>query len=456
METLPQQNHGAEDRSHRMLSASCIAAKDIFLHALDATQVAAAMERHVLVDADMMVIDGHRYDLPQYERLLLVAIGKAAVPMTAGFLAQAGEAARRFEGIVVGAKAGLLPESIQFIQGGHPSPTEASLEAAAAILQLLEAATAQDLVVFLISGGGSSMVEQMLDREITLAEIAATHKALVECGAPITAINTLRKHLSAVKGGRLAAAAAPAEQISLFVSDVPADALDALASGPTLPDRSTLADARRILSQFDLAASMPQSVVDLLLADDAPESPKPGDAAFARSHQIVLADSIALEQAAASRAAELGWQVTVDSSCDDWTAEDAATYLLKRLEDLKQANPTARVCLISAGEVTVRVPAGSQGHGGRNQHFALLCARETAGSNRVVLSAGSDGIDGNSSAAGAVVDGATVSRADVAGYPVAQALQQFDSHGLLDLLGDTIVTGPTGNNLRDLRILLAP
>ncbi|MCU1321853.1 MAG: glycerate 2-kinase [Acidobacteriaceae bacterium] len=456
MEALPQQNNGAEDRSHRILSAPYVAAKDIFLHALDATRVAVAMERHMVLDADMMVIDGHRYDLPQYERLLLVAIGKAAVPMASSFLSQVGEAARRFEGIVVGAKAGPLPEGIQFIQGGHPSPTEASLEAAAAILQLLESATARDLVVFLISGGGSSMVEQMLDRDITLAEIAATHKALVESGAPITAINTVRKHLSAVKGGRLAAAAAPAEQISLFVSDVPAGELDALASGPTLPDRSTLADARRILSQFNLAANMPERVVPLLLADDAPESPKPGDAAFARSHQAVLADSISLEQAAASRATELGWQVTLDSSCDDWTAEAAAAYLLKRLEDLKQANPRARVCLLSAGEVTVRVPSESQGHGGRNQHFALLCAREMAGSDRVVLSAGSDGIDGNSPAAGAIVDGATASRADTAGYPVAKALRDFDSHGLLALLGDTISTGPTGNNLRDLRILLAP
>nr|WP_255550824.1 MOFRL family protein [Granulicella sp. dw_53] len=195
------------------------------------------------------------------------------------------------------------------------------------------------------------------------------------------------------------------------------------------------------------------SVVARILAGDLIETPKPGDEAFARSRWSLLLDSTSLEEAAAARATELGWTVVVDHTCDDWSAEDAAEYLVTRLEELRAVGE--RVCLLSAGEVTVRLPPAA-GRGGRNQHFALLCAERIAGGEMVVLSAGSDGLDGNSPAAGGVVDGTTVSRAAAAGFPVERALAEFDSYGLLSLLGDAVVTGPTGNNLRDLRILLAP
>jgi hydroxypyruvate reductase len=168
----------------------------------------------------------------------------------------------------------------------------------------------------------------------------------------------------------------------------------------------------------------------------------------------VLLDSVSLEKAAAARARELGWHVEIDNRCDDWSAERAAEYLLERVQTLRQRH--ARVCLLSAGEVTVQVPPGTVGRGGRNQHFALLCSEAIAGSEITVLSAGSDGIDGNSPAAGGWVDGSTTARAAVGGYSVAAALAAFDAYGLLSSLGDEIVTGPTGNNLRDLRILLAP
>ncbi len=297
------------------------------------------------------------------------------------------------------------------------------------------------------------MVEQMLRDDISLEDIAATHKTLVESGAPIASINAVRKHLSAVKGGRLAAAAAPAEQLTIFVSDVPAGELDALASGPTLPDRTTVADVRRIVEDYQLQPGLPAAVAELL-ASEMVETPKQGDAIFAKSRWATLLDSASLEEAASARATELGWQVTLDNTCDDWDAEDAAKYLLQRLEELRRTQP--RVCLLSAGEVTVRMPAGTSGQGGRNQHFALLCTQQIAGRNFVVLSAGSDGVDGNSPAAGAIADGTTISRAAAAGVPVQKTLEDFDSHTLLSMLGDAIVTGPTGNNLRDLRILLGP
>ncbi len=318
----------------------------------------------------------------------------------------------------------------------------------------LQGLTERDLVVFLISGGGSALVEQFLEPGTSLETIAATHKALVESGAPIAAINAVRKHLSAVKGGRLAAAAAPAEQLTIFVSDVPTGELDALSSGPTFPDRSTVEDVYRIAKEYGLEERLPAEIAEQITARALVETPKAGDAIFARSRWAVLLDSASLEEAAAERARELGWHVEIDNRCDDWSAERAAEYLLGRLRELRRVRE--RVCLLSAGEVTVQVPRDATGKGGRNQHFALIASEQIAGSDIVVLSGGSDGIDGNSPAAGALVDGTTIARAEEMGYPVSAALAAFDGHTLLERLGDTIVTGPTGNNLRDLRVLLAP
>jgi len=420
-----------------------------------ASRVEPAMQRRLRFDDGVMEFDGHRYALGEYDRRMLVAVGKAAHTLASTFLMQAGDEAARFEGIVVGTAATQpLPQSFRVYTGGHPSPNEASLAAAADVLRTLESLTERDLVVFLISGGGSAMLEQFLQPGLTLATIAATHKALVESGAPIAAMNAVRKHLSAVKGGRLAAAAAPAEQLTIFVSDVPAGELDALSSGPTLPDRSTAEDVYRIAQEYGLDRRFPGEIAEMLTARTLVETPKPGDAIFARSRWSVLLDSASLEEAAALRAAELGWFVEIDNRCDDWNAEQAAAYLLARLEELRRTHEMA--CLLSAGEITVRVPPEAAGKGGRNQHFALLCSEQIAGQAITVLSGGSDGVDGNSPAAGAVVDGTTTERATLAGYPVAQALDAFDAYSLLMLLGDTITTGPTGNNLRDLRILLAP
>jgi glycerate 2-kinase len=430
-------------------------ALDIFLYALKSSRVEAAMERRVCFDGRALQIDGHSYVLDRYSRLVLIAIGKAGETMASAFLRQAGSDADRFEGVVVGpVGTGALSSRLRVYCGGHPSPNEASVAAACDILQTLGSLTELDLVVFLVSGGGSAMVEQFLQPGVSLEVMAATHKALVESGAPIAAINAVRKHLSAVKGGRLAAAAAPAEQLTIFVSDVPAGELDALSSGPTLPDRSTTEDAYRIATEYGLSAKLPGVIAEMLTRRSLAETPKPGDVIFGRSRWSLLLDSTSLEEAAAVRARELGWRVQIDHSCDDWSAERAAVYLLERVRELRREGE--RVCLLSAGEVTVQVPVGAIGKGGRNQHFALLCSELIAGDEITVLSAGSDGIDGNSVAAGGLVDGTTTVRAEAAQYPVAAALSAFDAYSLLALLGDSVTTGPTGNNLRDLRILLAP
>lgn len=431
-------------------------ALEIFLYALKASQVDAEMERRVRFAAGALEVDGHRYALDAYDRLMLIALGKAADTMTRAFLRQACTNADRFEGVVVAPVgfAAFHAARVRMYGGGHPSPNEDSVAAAEDILRSLRSLTERDLVIFLVSGGGSAMLEQFLDAEIPLEAMAATHKALVESGAPIAAINVVRKHLSAVKGGRLAAAAAPAEQMTIFVSDVPEGELDALSSGPTLPDRSTAEDVYRIAKEYGLAERVPTAIAEMFASRTLVETPKEGDAIFRRSRWCVLLNSVSLEQAAAARARELGWNVVVDNRCDDWTAERAAEYLLNRLQELR--GEREHVCLLSAGEVTVQVPAGASGRGGRNQHFVLLCAERIAGSEMAVLSGGSDGVDGNSTAAGGIVDGTTMSRAETAGYGVSASASAFDAYTLLERLGDAVMTGPTGNNLRDLRILLAP
>lgn len=290
-----------------------------------------------------------------------------------------------------------------------------------------------------------------MDDDISLEDLTATYRALVHSGAPIAEINAIRKHLSAVKGGRLAQTASPAQQVSLLVSDVPDNSPDALASGPTMPDSTSVTECYRIVKKYELLKQFPSSTRELFERHALEETPKSDDPAFVRARWWpVLSNQSAIE--AASEAAErAGFVVHVDNSCDDWDYAQAAEYLLGRVRELrKQFSP---LCLISGGEVTVKVTNG--GVGGRNQQFALACAEKIAGENITVLSVGTDGVDGNSSAAGAVVDGSTVERTRGRGLDVHQALARFDTYPLFKAIGDSIETGPTGNNLRDLRILLA-
>jgi hydroxypyruvate reductase len=323
---------------------------------------------------------------------------------------------------------------------------------AEAILKSLAALTSQALVIFLISGGGSAAVEKPIDPEISLADLIATYKVLVHSGAPIAQINAVRKHLSAVKGGRMAQAAGAAQQVSILVSDVPENALDSLSSGPTMPDSSTIDDCYRIAREYDMLPQLPEPVRELFERHALEETPKQGDPAFLRSRWWQVLSNETAEKAAAAAASKHGFAVEIDHSCDDWDYARAADYLLDRLRTLRQG--VSKACIISGGEVTVKVP-GKAGAGGRNQHFTLYCAQKIAGEKLVVLSAGTDGIDGNSPAAGAIADGTTLERAQRAGLDPEAHLEAFNSFPLFEKLGDSIQTGPTGNNVRDLRVLLA-
>jgi hydroxypyruvate reductase len=389
------------------------------------------------------------YDLNAYSRVFVVSIGKAGHTLVEALEAQVGS---RLEGIVA---SSVDPSSqvrgFRYFRGGHPTPNADSVRAAEAILKSLNAQTISSLVIFMLSGGGSAIAEKPIDDEISLEDLIVTYRALVLSGAPIAEINAIRKHLSAVKGGRLAQAAYPAKQVSLMISDVPDHTLDALASGPTMPDSTSIADCYAILERYALLEQFPASVRELFQRHALEETPKSDDPAFVHARWWpVLSNKSAVDQAGIAASAQ-GYAIEIDNSCDDWDYERAADYLLERVRDLRKK--VSRVCLISGGEVTVKVTNG--GTGGRNQQFALACAQKIVGENITVLSAGTDGIDGNSIAAGAVVDGTTFQRAQDAGLNPVTALGKFNAYPLFDALGDAIVTGPTGNNVRDLRILLA-
>jgi glycerate 2-kinase len=441
-------------------------AREIFTSALKNSSIEAAFARNVHCERRLLRIGDDLHDLDSYQRVFVVSIGKAAHTMAAALQAHVGS---NLEGIVA---SSVEPQNqvrgCRYFHGGHPTPTAESIQAAAAILKSLTSLDANSLAIFMISGGGSSIVEKPVvispvvisdDEDISLPDLVATYRALVHSGAPIAEINAIRKHLSAVKGGRLAQAAYPAQQVSILVSDVPDHTPDALASGPTMPDSTSIQDCERIAAKYNLIDQFPKSVADLFRQHALEETPKSDDPAFVRAWWwMVLENQVAVEEAAAA-ATRAGFAVEVDNSCDDWPYEKAAFYLVNRLRELRNresGNKTARIALISGGEVTVTVRNG--GTGGRNQQFALACAELIAGQDITVLSAGTDGIDGNSPAAGAVADGSTVARVlpgNDGAEAVRQALSTFNAYPLFDALGDTVLTGPTGNNLRDLRILLA-
>jgi glycerate 2-kinase len=424
-------------------------ARHIFQYALTEASIATGFARHVHCERGVLRVRDDLYDLHSYSRVLVVSLGKAGHTMVEALAGQVGVS---LEGIVASSvEPAAQVRGFRYFRGGHPTPNAESIHAASAMLRMLDAQAASALVIFLLSGGGSSIVEKPIDDEMSLDDLVATYRVLVHSGAPIAEINAVRKHLSAVKGGRLAQAAFPAQQVSLLVSDVPDGTPDALASGPTMPDSTTVEDCYRIAAKYELLKQFPQSVRELFERHAIEETPKSDDPAFVRARWWpVLSNRTAIEEASVA-AERAGFIVQVDNSCDDWDYEKAAEYLLRRVRELRtQFSP---VCLISGGEVTVRVTNG--GVGGRNQQFALACAEKIAGENITVLSAGTDGVDGNSGAAGAVVDGTTVERARGRGLDVRAALEKFDAYPFFRALGDAIEIGPTGNNLRDLRILLA-
>jgi hydroxypyruvate reductase len=466
-------------------------AAEIFTGALEACNIESAFDRRLRFEGKTvrrLIPDGsgpETINLSDYKRVFVIALGKAAAPMLEVLM----DRMKRRNGLRGICCSKYLPKKrnwrFRYFEGGHPVPNEESFDAARATLAMVKKAKKDTLIFFLISGGGSAMFDLPLDPQIGLNDTIAFNEALLASGAPINEINTLRKHFSAVKGGRLAIAAPEATKVSLLLPDVPLRTLDALSSGPTSPDHSTVSDVREVLTKYDLARKFPAPVRAFFERGDLPESP--GDkgwrqnflpklprliasnsrtftGAAAMSSELeafrdsvfeLLLSSHDLVESARMLAERAGFLVAVDNSCDDWDYADAARYLLQRFHEMRSAHK--RFCLVSVGEVTVTMDR-TPGAGGRNQQFALQCALELAkhpGELLTVLSAGSDGIDGNTQSAGAIADTTTVERARAFGFDPEQSLRTFNACPLFTSLGDAIVTGPTGQNLRDLRLLMA-
>jgi glycerate 2-kinase len=428
-------------------------AREIFRQTLTSIDIPSVMERRLPLNGTRLILPGATIDLAPISRIVVVGIGKAAHAMVSGFAAIL-PAGISFKGVVAAPTKPPVPHpGLDYFLAGHPIPNHASLQAAKAILRLLNTCNERSMVFFLLSGGGSALVELPLDPSLTLEDVQAVHRALVTCGAPIDAMNTVRRHLSAVKGGRLALAAGPAQKVTLAVTDVPQGKESALASGPTLPDPSTIADVQRVFAQYDLPKQFPAALRRWLDGGLMPESPKPGDPAFANAHFVLLLGMDDLFHAAHHAVEAHGYLSCCDNSTDDWPVEKAASNLLSQLEAWQHENPGQRVAIIADGEVSS--PVTGSGTGGRNSAFVLACVKKIAGRKITVLSAGTDGIDGNSPAAGAVADGDTLARAKSLGLDPRAAFRQSDAYTFFSKLNDAIVTGPTGNNLRDLRVFLA-
>ncbi len=431
-------------------------ARTIFSNSLKTVDLGRSVSSQVSVGADSLILSGVEIPFAEVDEVITLAVGKAASTMySAVEQALASVRGLRRRGMVVGpAQHKMDWPNTDFFAGAHPIPDDVSLAAGRAALAMLNTVTDRSIVIFLISGGASAMMEQAIDESISPRDIASFYESLIGSGLSIARMNALRKHVSAVKGGRLAQTASAARfQLTLLVSDVPASTPDTIGSGPTLPDSTTLADCLQILDELGQRSHLPESVEVFLRSPNCPETPRANSGIFSRSLWRTVLSSDDLAEAASIHARAAGFHVEIDNKCDEWEYRQAGIYLLERSRRLTDRH--RRSCLISVGEISVELPA-NPGGGGRNGHFALWCGVQAALQREAVtiLSAGSDGIDGNSTAAGAVCDQHTADEAFKLGLSVESALLEFNTAPLLSAIGASVLCGPTGNNLRDLRLLL--
>ena len=433
-----------------------IHALNIFQAGLKAVTPGRAIARHCNRRGNHLTIGSKVYDLSEYKKVFVVGGGKAGAAMAAGLEAICGD---RISDGIINVKYGHLAKlnRIKIVEAGHPVPDSNGEKGALAILGLAESATADGLVICLISGGGSALMP-LPGRGLSLADKQKTTRVLLACGATIHEINTIRKHLSNIKGGMLARAASPATLVSMILSDVVGDDLDVIASGPCVPDSSTYADCMAIITCYGIEGDLPETVVNHLKAGRSgqiPETPKTGDPAFTKLSNLIISRNIDAVYAAKSAAENLGYPTLVLSSMIEGETRDVAcVHGAIARESVKTGNPMPPpLCILSGGETTVTIKGN--GLGGRNQEFALAAAMDIDGYEAItVLSGGTDGTDGPTDAAGAVADGTTVARARAMGMSPHQYLADNDAYHFFESLGDLIKTGPTNTNVMDLRVVL--
>lgn len=436
-----------------------LAAREIFDETLRAVDPSAALQRAVRLRGSRLSVGDEIFEIAN-RRIYSVAIGKGAYKMASALeqvLADSFAA-----GVMSGpqpAKASEKPLSDRWrlYQGGHPLPNETSLEAAKEAFKLLRRANEERaLIVFLISGGGSAMLEWPLNQDISLADLRSANQALVGCGASIAEVNAVRRAFSAVKGGRLAERAPDCDQITLIVSDVPQGTERTVASGPTLAPPDNVPHPLAVIAHHDLRSRLPESILRSIENDSGYIQ---STATSVRRHFVLLDNQSALE-AAAKAARRMGFLTEIAADISDQAIEDGCRQLLTRLKTfhsrIKTESATNGVCLISGGEFAC--PVKGPGLGGRNLEAALRLATGQSASpaeHFVGFCAGTDGIDGNSPAAGAIIDSTTIDRAGMIGLDPSTSIERSDAYPFFVALGDVIATGATGTNVRDVRILLA-
>jgi hydroxypyruvate reductase len=440
--------------------------------ALDAVEPGAAVQRYLrLVGTHLVAGDRpgeqQAYNLDECERVLVVGGGKAGAPMAAAVAEVLGD---RLSGGLVIVKHGHGLEDagaaglIEIVEAGHPVPDEAGLKGAQRITDLLRGATGRDLVLCLISGGGSALMTAPVPG-ISLRDLQVLTGILLRCGATINEINTIRKHISQLKGGQLAQLASPAPVVSLILSDVVGDPLEVIASGPSVPDPTTFGDAWSILERYAIVEEAPPCIVGTLRAGvegQVAETPKPGDPLFDRVQNLIVGSNRLAAHAAAQEAQRLGFDTLLLSTFIEGEAREVGKMvagLAKGLVRGEAMHPAGSplslpVGLIMGGETTVTLRG--DGKGGRNQELALAAAISLAGWEGVlIVSLATDGSDGPTDAAGAFADGDTLARASRLGLDAETYLNRNDAFHFFQELGDLLLTGPTKTNVNDLILVFA-
>lgn len=431
------------------------AGRQIFAAALAAAEPAAAVRAHLRRDGERLLAGDAIYDLSRFQRVLIAGAGKAGAAMSAAVVELLGD--RIADGVVVVKEGHAAPvPGVRVYEAGHPTPDAAGVAATRELLALVATAGPDDLILCPISGGGSALLVAPAP-PLALADKRALTDVLLRAGCTINEINAVRKHCSAVKGGQLARAANGAALLTVLLSDVVGNPLDVIASGPTVPDPTTYADALAVLDRYDLRARVPLAVRERLeagLAGAIPETPKPGDPCFLRA-QALLVGSVELACAAAAReAAALGYApVLLTAQLQGEAREVAATLVLQARAALAE-RAAGPVAFLAGGETTVTVRG--DGKGGRNQEFAVAAALAVQGDPRLTVAAlATDGGDGPTDAAGAIVDGATIALSRERGLDATATLARNDAYPFLDAVGALVRTGPTGTNVNDLILILA-
>lgn len=431
------------------------AAKRVFLGTLRAIEPDSVIKQKLRVDGNTLSLVGKQIPLDDFTEVVLIGMGKASLKMGAAVENLLGDRVKR--GMLVTDRRSSTKVRCEIFVAGHPLPDANSLIAGERIVELVRSCGDKALIIFLISGGGSSLVELPLSRSISLEDLRVTNQVLVGCGATIHEINIVRRSLSRIKGGRLGRLARNSKCVGLYLSDVNPGDLRSIASNPLLPEEARDEESLDVVSRFNLTDKLPDSVVSVIQQESFSRFSEDWSTAGSWPITMLLLDNSNAIQAAAELARQLGFRVEVDADLIEGEYRAVADQSVEHLLNLKSSFPHDRVCVISGGEVSCAVRG--DGIGGRNQEFVLYSAARLARSGirggAAVLSCGTDGIDGNSKAAGAVADAAVVIKAARHDADASIFISSNDSHSFFKKAGGLVVTGPSGNNVRDLRILMA-